>query len=235
MRMRPMSLFESGHSRGDVSLAAMFEGKEARATDPGVGIRDIAERICVGGWPSLQGRDPAEASLALLGYLDETCRIDLPRLDGPQRDPENVARVIRSLARHVATEASARSIAADVTGAESAIKPHTVLEYIETLRRLFVVEDQQAWSPALRSRAVLRGRSKHHFVDPSLAVAALGADPERLLGDPETLGLLFESLVVRDLRVHAQSLGGTVLPLSREHRARSGCHRAAAGWAVGRG
>jgi predicted AAA+ superfamily ATPase len=210
MRMRPMSLFESGHSSGDVSLAALLQGQEPRAIDPGLDVRALAERVCVGGWPSLLGRDPSDASLTLVGYLEETCRADLPRLDGPQRDPENVARVLRSLARHVATEASARSIAADVSGAEGAIKPHTVLDYIEALTRLFVVEDQPAWSPALRSRGILRGRSKHHFVDPSVAVAALGADPDRLLGDPETLGLLFESFVVRDLRVYAQPLGGAV-------------------------
>ena len=210
LRMRPMSLVESGHSSGAVSLAGLFQGQDARAADPGLRIRDLAERVCIGGWPGLQDRTPADALLAIQGYLDETRRVDLLRLDGTRRDPENVARVLRSLARHVATEASARSIAADVAGAEEAIKPHTVLEYIAALARLFVVEDQPAWSPALRSRGILRGTPKRHFVDPSLAVAALGADPARLLADPETLGLLFESLVIRDVRVYAQTLGGSV-------------------------
>lgn len=121
-----------------------------------------------------------------------------------------MARVLRSLARHVATEASGRSIAADVGGAGEPIKAHTVQEYVAALTRLFVVEDQPAWSPALRSRGILRGTSKRHFVDPSLAAAALAADPDRLLADPRTLGLLFESMVIRDLRVYAQSLGGSV-------------------------
>jgi predicted AAA+ superfamily ATPase len=205
-----MSLLESGHSTAAVSLAGLFEGQDARAADPGLRIRDLAERMCIGGWPALQGRAPADASLVVQGYLDETRRVDLRRLHGPRRDPENVARVLRSLARHVATEASARSIAADVAAAGEAVKPQTVLDYIAALTRLFVVEDQPAWSPALRSRSILRGTPKRHFVDPSLAVAALGADPTRLLGDPETLGLLFESLVTRDLRVYAQSLGGAV-------------------------
>ena len=210
LRMRPMSLAESGHSAASVSLAALFDGEAAHAADPGLRIRDIAERICVGGWPSLQDRDFVDAMAAIEGYLDETRRVDLQRLDGPRHDPENVARVLRSLARHVATEASARSIAADIGGVDQAIKPHTVLEYVASLARLYVIEDQPAWSPALRSRATLRATPKRHFVDPSLAAAALAADPDRLLGDPETLGLLFESLVVRDLRVHAQPLGGSV-------------------------
>lgn len=211
LRMRPMSLAESGHSTASVSLRAMFEGAGARGADPGLRIHEVAERICVGGWPSLQDRDTVDAMAAVEGYLDETRRVDLRSLDGPRHDPENVARVLRSLARHVSTEASARSIAADVSGADGAVKPHTVLDYIAALTRLFVIEDQPAWSPALRSRATLRATPKRHFVDPSLAAAALGADPARLLADPETLGLLFESLVIRDLRVHAQPLGGSVL------------------------
>ena len=210
LRMRPMSLAESGHSTATVSLAGLFDGDQPRAADPGLRIRDLAERICVGGWPGLVERDPPDAQLAIQGYLDETRRVDIQRLDGTRRDPENVARVLRSLARHVSTEASARSIAADVAGGDQPIKPHTVLGYIDALSRVFVVEDQPAWAPALRSRGILRGTPKRHFVDPSLAVAALSADPTRLLADPETLGLLFESLVIRDLRVYAQGRGGSI-------------------------
>jgi Predicted ATPase (AAA+ superfamily) len=201
-----MSLVESGHSSRAVSLAALFDGLEATATNPGLDVRDIAERIVVGGWPALQARDPADAIVATQGYLDETRLIDLGRLDGPTRDPENVARVLRSLARNTATEASASTIAADVSGAEQAINYHTVIDYVQALTRVFIVEDLPAWSPALRSRGVLRKAVTRHFVDPSLAAAALGAGVDRLLGDPETLGLLFESLVIRDLRVYAQSL-----------------------------
>ena len=148
--------------------------------------------------------------MALRGFLDETSRVDLHRLDGVRRDPENVARVLRSLARNISTQASARAIAADVSGSEEAIDHHTVLSYVAALSRLFVIEDLPAWSPALRSRSTLRQAHTHHFVDPSLAVAALDADPTRLLRDIETLGLLFESLVVRDLRVYAQGLDANV-------------------------
>jgi len=210
LRMRPMTLAETGHSTGDVSLGALLAGEEPRARDPGLTIADLAERIAVGGWPGLLERTPDQALVALRGYLDETRRVDLARLDGARRDPENVARVLRSLARNTATAASARSIAADVGGSEGPIDHHTVLDYIAALTRLFVVEDLPAWSPALRSRSILRTSVTRHFVDPSLAVAALDASPQRLVRDVETLGLLFESLVVRDLRTHAQALDATV-------------------------
>ncbi len=210
LRMRPMSLAESGHSSGAVSLTSLFSGGDPSASDPGLDIRDIAERIVIGGWPALLRRDPADAMVATQGYLDETCRVDLGRLDGPRRDPENVTRVLRSLARNTGTEVSARTIASDVAGTEGPIDYHTVIDYNNALTRLFIVEDLPAWSPALRSRGVLRSAATRHFVDPSLAAAALGAGPERLLNDTETLGFLFESLVIRDLRIYGQAIGATV-------------------------
>ena len=127
-----------------------------------------------------------------------------------RRDPENVARVLRSLARNTATEAADQTIARDVAGVDGPIDRHTVAGYIKALTRVFAVEDLSAWAPALRSRGILRSSETRHFVDPSLAAAALGAGPERLLRDPETLGLLFESLVVRDLRIYAQAIGASV-------------------------
>jgi hypothetical protein len=209
LRLRPMSLAESGHSTRAVSIGSLFNGEGAEAPDPGLDLRELVERIVTGGWPGLLGRDPADAMLATQGYLDETRRLDLGRLGGPRRDPDNVARVIRSLARNTSTEASARTIAADVTGAEGGIDYHTVLDYINALARVFVVEDLPAWAPALRSSGPLRSSVTRHFVDPSLAAAAMGAGVDRLLGDTETLGLLFESLVIRDLRVYGQALGAT--------------------------
>lgn len=211
LRMRPMSLAESGHSSKTVSLAALFAGADVAAADPGLDIRDIAERLVIGGWPALVRRAPADAMIATQGYLDETRRVDLDRLDAPRHDPDNVARVLRSLARHTATEASASTVAADVAGADGkAVNYHTVIDYVKALTRLFVVEDLPAWAPALRSRGVLRSSVTRHFVDPSLAAAALDAGPERLLADTETLGPLFESLVIRDLRIYGQAIGASV-------------------------
>lgn len=210
LRMRPMSLYESGHSTGAASLRALFAGEAAQAAAPAFDIRALATCITIGGWPALIGRSAEAAQLALRGYLDDTARVDLQRADGTARDPENVARVLRSLARHTSTEGSARSLAADIGGEDGPIKSETVLGYLRALARVFVVEDQPAWSPSLRSRSVLRSAPKRHFVDPSLAAAALRATSARLLQDPEMLGQLFESLVVRDLRIYAGPLDGAV-------------------------
>ncbi len=211
LRMRPMSLVESGHSTGEVSLAALFADEGPRAGDPGLTITDIAERIIVGGWPRLLESTPDQARRILRDYLDDTRRIDVRRLDGVRRDPENVGRVIRSLARNVATSVSERSIAADVSGPDGPIKHATVGDYLDALTRVFILEDLPAWAPALRSRSLLRTTPVRHFVDPSLAAAALNATPDRLVRDVETLGLLFESLVVRDLRIYSQVIDGSVL------------------------
>jgi hypothetical protein len=164
----------------------------------------------VGGWPGLQSRTVDAALAALRGYLSDMARSDLPRVDGVQREPGRIKRVMHSLARYTATRVSARAIATDVGGSDEPIKHQTVLDYIAALSRVFVVEDLPAWSPALRSRSRLRGAPKRHFVDPSLAVAALGARPERLVREVDTLGLLFESLVVRDLRIYAQTMDADV-------------------------
>lgn len=211
MRMRPMSLAEAGYSTGEVSLAALFDGDAPRAAEPGLTITDLADRVSVGGWPALQDRTIDQALAALRGYLDETTRLDLPRVDGVQRDPQRVRRVMQSLARYVACTASARRIAADVGGADEPIKYETVQDYLNALARVFVVEDLPAWAPALRQKIRLRAAPKRHFCDPSLAAAALDSRPERLLREVDTLGLLFESLVVRDLRVYAQTMDARVL------------------------
>lgn len=210
LRMRPMSLAESGHSTQSVSLAGLMAGETPAAMDPGLDIHALAERIAVGGWPGLISRTPDQVRRILVSYLEDTRRIDLVRVDGVRRDPENVGRVLRSLARHIATQTSARAIAADVSGSDQAIKEETVADYIRALTRVFIEEDLPAWSPALRSRVPHRRVVKRHFVDPSLAVAALGATPARLVQDVETMGFLLESMVVRDLRVHAQAIGARV-------------------------
>jgi predicted AAA+ superfamily ATPase len=211
LRMRPMSLAESGYSSGDISLARLFAGERARAAESGLTVQDIASLVSVGGWPGLQGRAVDDALAALRGYLADTARTDLPRVDGVQREPERIKRVMHSLARYTATQVSARAIAADVGGSDEPIKHQTVLQYIDALTRIFVVEDLPAWAPALRSKSRLREAPKRHFVDPSLAAAALGARPERLVREVDTLGLLFESLVVRDLRIYAQAMDADVL------------------------
>ncbi|MEO5939307.1 MAG: DUF4143 domain-containing protein [Candidatus Limnocylindrales bacterium] len=204
VRMRPMSLAESGHSSRLVSLTELLGGTPEPAPDPGIDITALADRIAIGGWPTLVDGTPGQALTALRGYLDDLTQVDLRRMDGVRRDPLSVERVIRSIARNVSTAASATAIGQDVAGADDAVDRHTVIDYIKALTRVFVVEDLPAWSPAIRSRSVLRTAMKRHFVDPSLATTALGLTPGRMILDPATMGLLFESLAIRDLRIYAQ-------------------------------
>jgi uncharacterized protein len=203
--MRPMSLYEMGHSTGKVSLASLLRSGGVRAADPGLDIRALADIITRGGWPGLIGTAPSDALRALDGYLQATAEVDLRRLDGPRFDAERVLRTLRSLARNTATTINVQGIARDVRADGDELDRKTVRAYLSALRRIYVLDDLPAWSPTLRATARVRTSPKHHLVDPSLAVAALGADPDRLLLEPDTLGVLFESLVVRDLRVLAQA------------------------------
>lgn len=211
MRMRPMALFESGHSTAAISLAALMEGEAPRSPDPGLRVEDLAELITRGGWPSLVDRDASDARIVVRAYVDEIRRSDIQRASGTEHDPERVLRLMRSLARNVASYAPTATLARDLEGPGPSVHEQTAHEYLSALEQLMIVEDQPAWAPHLRSRSRIRNAPKRHFVDPSLAVAALRATPDGLLSDLNFMGFLFESLVTRDLRVYAQALGGRVL------------------------
>lgn len=211
LRIRPMTLFETGHSTGEVSLSELLNGAPPRAGNPGLTVADVVDRICVGGWPAVAQLNPAAAQRAMRAYLDEVARTDIQRVDGVRRDPIRVHRVLRSLARNIATEVSISRISADAGEPGKPLERETAAEYLRSLERLMVIEDVPAWTPALRSRARLRQSDTRHFVDPCLAVAALNGTPSGLLADLNTTGFLFESLVVRDVRVYLQQLGGRVL------------------------
>ncbi|MCY3952475.1 MAG: DUF4143 domain-containing protein [bacterium] len=203
VRLRPMSLFETGESTGDVSLGALLGGERIAAPRPDAGVEDIVDAICRGGWPRHLGMPASTAQRALEDYLTEICRTDISAVDGVRRDPAGVRRLLTSLGRNVATTASFSTLAADAAGPRS-LNRTTATEYLRSLERLFVVEDVPQWPAHLRSRAAVRGAAKRHFVDPSLAAAAMGAGPSRLLRELDVVGFLFESLVVRDLRVYGQ-------------------------------
>lgn len=211
LRMRPMSLFETGHSTGTVSLAELLAGGPARSANPGLTVTDLVQRLAVGGWPGLLGLGVEESLQAVRDYLEEIRRVDIGRVDATRREPEKVGRLLRSLARNVSSYAAATTLAADAGGSDNALDDDTAREYLDALHRLMVLEDQPAWAPHLRSRSLLRSTPKRHFVDPSLAVAALRATPDRLLADLNLTGFLFESLVIRDLRVYAQSWDARLL------------------------
>ena len=211
LRMRPMSTFETGHSSGHVSLRALLNGTPAPGTQTRLTVREITDLIAVGGWPGNLGLGRDRSMRAVRNYLEEIRRVDIGRVNRPRPDPGNVGRLLRSLARNTATYVAATTLAADAGGADGALDSATVRGYLAALERLMIVESQPAWAPHLRSKSVLRRGSKRHFVDPSLAVAALRATPDRLLQDLELLGFLFESLVVRDLRTYAQAVDASVL------------------------
>jgi uncharacterized protein len=211
MRMRPMSLFETGHGSGEVSVRSLLRGIPPRAMDPGLTVSDLADRASVGGWPGHLNQDVEEGLDAVRAYLDEIRRVDVSRVDETLRDPEKIGRLLMSLGRNVATYASIPTLAADTGGADGVLADSTIRDYLSALKRLMIVEDQPAWTPHLRSKSRLRKASKRHFVDPSLAVAALGATPRSLLQDLEFLGFVFESMVIRDLRIHAQGADAEVL------------------------
>ena len=204
LRLRPMSLFETGRSSGAVSLRGLLAGAAPRSAESAFSVEELAGQVCRGGWPGNLQRSVNQALQANRAYLDEIRRVDVGRVDETRRDPAKVGDLLRSFARNVATYAAASTMAADLNN-------HTADAYLTALERLMIVEDQPAWAPHLRSRSRLRGAPKRHFVDPSLAVAALRADPDRLLRDLAWFGFLFESLVVRDLRVYAQHRDAEVL------------------------
>jgi predicted AAA+ superfamily ATPase len=210
LRMRPMTLSETGHSTDAISFASVVEAEPVSCPDPGLTVRDLAQRVAVGGWPGHLGLNAAQAQRATRGYLQDICNVDVQRIDGGRRDPRSVMRLIQSLARNVACPVTLQSLVADANGPDGAMKVETVRGYLDVLSRTLITDDVPAWRPELRSRTRLRAASIRHLADPSLAVAAAGASPDRLLADLKWFGLLFESMVVRDLRVYAEALGAQV-------------------------
>jgi predicted AAA+ superfamily ATPase len=207
--MRTMALLERGLSSGELSVGALLDGNQDAAAKPrALGVTEAIEALAIGGWPDNIGLTPGDALDANADYLDVIVNTDIRRVDGARRDPDGVRRLLASYARNVATAASLRTIGRT---AEEPPSEGTLHDYLRALRRLFLIEDQPSWKPRLRSRVRLAATPKRHLADPSLAVAALGATPERLLGpEIELAGFLFESQVVHDLRVYAQPHRGTV-------------------------
>ena len=203
MRMRPMSLFEQNRSSGEVSLGNLLAAEQISAPDPGTTLSEIVESICRGGWPDTLDAEAGRARRFVRDYVDEVRRTDIERASGTRHDPNRILRLMQSLARNVSTEVTFTTLAKDVAGADEVLQERTVSEYLNALERLFVVENQPPFSPHLRSRSRLHKTPKRHFVDPSIAVAALRSGPNPLLANLDYLGLLFESMVVRDLRIYA--------------------------------
>lgn len=211
LTMRPMSLFESGESSGEVSLGSLFNAPENILGVNNLNLEDIAFLICRGGWPYTTMQDKALALDQVKYYYDAVTRSDISRADGIRRNPETAKRIMRSYARHQGTQATLSTIAEDISAfdAESA-DPKTISSYIEALKKIFVIEESLAWNPNLRSKTAIRSSDTRYFIDPSIAVAALGLGTADLTGDLQTMGLLFETLCIRDLRIFADALDGQI-------------------------
>jgi predicted AAA+ superfamily ATPase len=212
LKMRPMTLFESGESKGVISLKKLFEGKKLPASQSELNYERAVNYICRGGWPGSLSLDTAAALDIPKEYITSLVSSDISRTDGVARDPAKLRLLLRSLARTVTTAAKITTLKADISGGmdDTGISEKTIHSYLNALRQIFVLEEQEAWTESLRSKTRIRTMPKRHFTDPSLAVAALGASPSMLLRDTETTGFLFESLCIRDLAVYAQALNGRV-------------------------
>ena len=211
LTMRPMSLYESGESNGKVSLSHLFESRENIVATNSLRIDDIAFLICRGGWPfacSLQG----DAALAqAFDYVDAVIKKDVSRVDGTNRNITTTRLLMRSYARNQGSQATIGTIVADMmTNDENEIGVKTAGSYLDALRKIFVIEDSEAWNPNLRSKTAIRTANTRYFIDPSIGTAVLGLGPKDLINDLNTMGLFFETLCVRDLRIFADALDGQV-------------------------
>ncbi len=209
IRMRPMSLYESEESNGRVSLKNLFEGKDFEIQENSLTIDDIAFLVCRGGWPASISMRREIALDQALDYIDSVANYDIQRVDGTKRDPQRVYRLLRSYARNIAGQISYSTFKTDMMSNDTdTLSEDTVADYIKALKRLFVIEDLEAWNPNLRSKAAIRTSDTRYFVDPSIATASLGIGPDDLINDLESFGLIFETMAVRDLRVYAEALDG---------------------------
>lgn len=211
LSMRTMSLFESGESNGEVSLNDLFAGQPDIFSTNNLNIDDVAWLICRGGWPKSTDINADIALDQAYDYLEGVINSDISRVDGVVRDTERARRIMRSLARNQAGQVPISTICADIeTNEKIADIRETISSYITALKKIFVIEDAPAWNPNLRSKSAIRTTDTRYFSDPSIGIAALGLGPSDLINDLHTMGLFFETMCVRDLRIYADSLGGTV-------------------------
>lgn len=213
MKMYPMSLFESRESNGKISLKALFDNPtlEIDGIDSELSIENLVFAACRGGWPAaLRRKSDAAKLLIARDYLTAVCESDVSTVDGVRRNPVWTRTILRSYARNVSTLVSKANILKDVVANANRMSTATMDAYINALERLFVIEDVDAWNPAIRSATTIRSGKKRGFVDPSIAAAAMGLTPDYLLTDLKTFGFLFECLCIRDLKIYSQALGGRV-------------------------
>lgn len=212
LRMRPMSLWESGDSNGAVSLQYLFDNPDSMILGESTSsIEDVAFLICRGGWPIATTLGKEYALETAFSYYKAVADVDISRVDGVKRSSTRAKRLMRSLARHQGSQVTLTGIKNDMASNDTeSLDVETVSSYIEALKKIYVIEDMEAWNPNLRSKAAIRTTDTRYYVDPSIATAALGIGPADLVNDLNTMGLLFETMAVRDLRTYAESIDGDV-------------------------
>lgn len=210
LRLRTMSLWESGDSTGDVSLEQLFRNPMVVDGSSSIDIDLLAFLACRGGWPKATLKDRRKAALMQAEeYFEAVVRSDISRVDSVERNAEIARRLMRSLARNQGAQIPMTTIVEDLYS-NGSVSAQTVSSYIKALESIFVIEDSLAWNPNLRSKTAIRASNTRYFSDPSIATAALGFGPEDLIRDLNTFGLILETLCIRDLRVYAEAIGGTV-------------------------
>ena len=211
LRMRPMTIFESGESNGNISLRELFGGAAGLAEANSLEIEDIAFLTCRGGWPTASNQTGEIALDRAFDYYDAVVNEDISRVDGVRRSPERAKLLMRSYARNQGSQTSIEAIRRDMMANDTdSLDAKTVQSYIDALKKIFVIEDMPAWNPNLRSKTAIRTTDTRYFIDPSIGTAALGIGPADLINDLETFGLMFETMCIRDLRVYADALDGKV-------------------------
>ena len=211
MKMYPMSLFESKESNGAISLKKLFDNPymDIDGIISELTVEELIFSSCRGGWPaSLKRKNDTAKLLIAKDYLNNICESDISTVDGVQRNPVWTSLILRSYARNVSTLAKKANIYKDVAANADSMTLVTMNAYLNALEKLFVIEDIDAWCPAIRSATTIRAGKKRCFTDPSIPVAAMGLSPEYLQTDLKTFGFIFENLCIRDLRVYSQALGG---------------------------
>ena len=211
--MRTMSLFESGESNGKISILELFENPEMviDGIESNLNVKDLIFAACRGGWPESLNKKSKKAQLFVAkSYVKNICEINVSSFDDVKRDPQKVRNILKSYSRNISTLASNSTILAGINSEFQNISKNTYYNYINALRRLFVIEDVPAWSPNIRSKSSIRSTPKKEFSDPSIAVAALGLSPQSLEDDLNTFGFIFETLCIRDLRVYTSKKWGEI-------------------------
>ena len=208
LKMYPMSLYESGESSGEISLIDLFNTKQMDYVESKLSIDDLIFAICRGGWPrSLLNKTPESKLEIANDIFYQTCNRDISKIDGVKRNPLWAEKILKSYSRNICTLAETKTIFGDVTSTTEMTKP-TYYDYVQALEKLYIIEDVPAWCPSIRSKDAIRASNKRNLIDPSIAVAALGVTPDYFNTDFKTLGFLFESLCIRDLKIYSSKMNG---------------------------